>query len=153
MLAAVDKNYNIGHNGKLLFKIPGDLKAFKERTSGGIVIMGRKTYESIGYALPNRLNIVISRQKIEPVSNNMMVMTYEESLKYIDAQPKNSCMFVIGGGEIYRLYADKCTAAIITYVDKEAENADTDIKFIKEWAVGTVMRKYDYDEITYFNTK
>lgn len=155
MLAAVDKNYNIGHEGKLLFNIPEDLKRFRKRTENNIVIMGRKTYESIGHVLPNRLNIIISRQKIEPVADNMLVMSYEESLKFIAMKPTDTEIFVIGGGEIYRLFSDKCERAIITYVDKEAENADTDIKFIEDWYLGLVTRydEYGYEERLYINTK
>ena len=60
LIVAYDKNYYIGKDNKLLWNIPDDLKKFKETTTGKIVVMGRKTYESIGRVLPNRINVVLS---------------------------------------------------------------------------------------------
>ena len=65
IIAAVDENNGLGYNGDLLFKIPEDLKRFKALTTGNIVIMGRKTYESLGRPLPNRQNIVVTSKAID----------------------------------------------------------------------------------------
>lgn len=80
LIFAVDNNWNIGYNGDMLFKISEDLKRFKEITVGNIIIMGRKTFESLPYkkALPNRINIIITRDKEYKGENIMVVNSLEQ---------------------------------------------------------------------------
>ena len=79
LVAAVGKNLELGKNGKLIFHIPNDLKYFKDLTLGHTVVMGRRTLESIGKALENRENIVITRKDIE-MDNVVVVHDYKELL-------------------------------------------------------------------------
>lgn len=94
-IAAVDENYGIGKDGGLIIKNKADMKFFKETTMGYPVIMGRKTFESIGKPLPGRTNIVISRQNIQ--IPGVKTVTGWEALTDLDA-------FVIGGAQIYKLF-------------------------------------------------
>lgn len=95
----------IGNGGKMPWHLPTDLNYFKARTENGIVIMGRKTYESIGKALPNRINIVISRDPkyIHKVDKGVWcVHSYEEALKIASTFNEKET-FVIGGGQLYEM--------------------------------------------------
>lgn len=99
LIAAVDKNLGIGKNNQLLWHLPADLKFFKKITSGHTVIMGRLTYESIGKALPNRRNIVLSRRNgFEAEGCEVM----EDLFSAIKSCQKNEEVFIIGGANIYR---------------------------------------------------
>jgi dihydrofolate reductase len=95
IIVAASLNNVIGKDNKLLWRQSADLKRFKELTTGKTVVMGRKTYDSIGKPLPNRRNIVITRQDIE-IPGCEVVNSLEEALK-LDNE-----IFIIGGGEIYQ---------------------------------------------------
>ncbi|MFA7688010.1 MAG: dihydrofolate reductase [Moheibacter sp.] len=99
IIAAKSDNNIIGNENQLIWHISNDLKRFKQLTSGHVVIMGRKTFESIGKPLPNRTNIVITRNKDWNSEGILTVNSLEEAL----AQAKNtgSEIFIIGGGNIY----------------------------------------------------
>lgn len=115
IIAAVDENGGIGKNGKLLFNIPKDMAFFKKITTGKTVVMGRKTYESIGRSLPDRRNIVLTHDS----KNNRGVETVssvEELLRICDNDA-----FVIGGGEVYKLLLPYCDTAYITRILKRTD--------------------------------
>ena len=95
IIVAHSLNNVIGKDNKLLWKQSADLKRFKELTTGKTVIMGRKTYDSIGRPLPNRRNIVITRQNIE-IPGCEVVHSLEDAIKL------DSDVFILGGGEIYK---------------------------------------------------
>ena len=106
IIVAIAQNGIIGGNNTLLWHISEDLRNFKRITSGHPVIMGRKTFESLGGPLPNRENIVITRQNIE-LEGCKVVHSIEEAISYFD---KSEEIFIIGGAEIYKEtlpYADK----------------------------------------------
>lgn len=98
VIVAVANNNAIGGNNQLLWHISADLKMFKRITSGHTVVMGRKTYESIGRPLPNRQNIVISRNCELTIPGVTVVQSLEDAV----AAASGDELFVIGGGEIYR---------------------------------------------------
>lgn len=100
LIAAMDLNRVIGKDNDLIWHMPKDLKHFKELTSGHHVIMGRKTYESMGKPLPKRTNIIVTRDKGYKADGCIVVHSIEEALKKAegDAQP-----FITGGAEIYKL--------------------------------------------------
>src|SRR3989338_4888563 len=98
LIAAVGKNNIIGIDNKLPWKLSADLKRFKTITSGKPVVMGRKTFESIGKPLPNRTNIIITRDKNYKADGCVVVHSAEEALKA--AEDANEIM-VIGGSQIY----------------------------------------------------
>src|SRR3989344_1232938 len=101
IIVAIDENGLIGRRNGLPWKLPADLKHFKTLTSGHTVIMGRKTYDSIGKPLPNRTNIVVSKSDDLQIDGCITVKSPEEALK---ASLENQEIFVIGGAEIYRQF-------------------------------------------------
>ncbi len=128
IIVAQDRKGAIGMKGGLLASIPSDMKHFKEKTMGGTVVMGRKTLESFpgGRPLPGRRNIVLST-KISTGEGYEVCRSREELLKLLDLDSDSEDVFVIGGGEIYRLLENDCDTAIVTEMDEEFE-ADTFIK-------------------------
>lgn len=122
LIVAMGKNRAIGKDNQLLWHLPNDLKHFKEMTSGHPIVMGRKTYESIGKPLPNRTNIVISRQKEWFEEGILIVGSIKEALKF--AQKIDPDVFVVGGGHIYEQTIAEADRLEVTWVDAEIE-ADT----------------------------
>ena len=116
------RNREIGADNQLLWHLPKDLKHFKEITSGHPVIMGRKTYESIGKPLPNRTNIVISRKTDWFEEGILIVGSIKEALKF--AKKIDEDIFIIGGGNIYEQTIDLADKLEVTVVDAELK-ADT----------------------------
>ena len=100
IIAAIGKNNELGKDNQLLWHLPADLKHFKNLTSGHPIIMGRKTYESIGKPLPNRTNIVVSRKDDRFEEGILIVPSLKDAIKH--AKKINENIFIIGGGEIYR---------------------------------------------------
>jgi dihydrofolate reductase len=100
IIVAASKNHVIGKDNKLLWHLPNDLKYFKAVTTGHPIIMGRKTFESIGKPLPNRQNIVVSRTSYNIGSNLIFAHSLDYAIRV--AQKFDSEIFIIGGGEIYR---------------------------------------------------
>ena len=97
LIAAIDRHRAIGFQNKLLFWLPNDLKRFKALTTGHTILMGRKTFESLGRPLPNRTNVVISRQEIA-LPGCRVVHSLDEALALF---PEDEEVFVIGGAQIY----------------------------------------------------
>lgn len=131
IICAVDEYWNIGYCGHMLCEIPGDLKRFKQLTTGHIIIMGRKTFESLpkGEALPNRINIVLTRNARYAPDNTMVVNSFEELFTLLKKiNPKGTLTnFVIGGGDIVRGLLPYCHKAYITKISKIFRKADTSI--------------------------
>lgn len=100
ILVACDENRVIGKNNTLIWHLPADLKRFKELTTGQVIIMGRKTYESIGRPLPNRINIVITRQTGYQPEGVIIVHSLEEALLKAKSLHRGD-IYVVGGAEIY----------------------------------------------------
>ncbi|MDD7463464.1 MAG: dihydrofolate reductase [Anaerococcus sp.] len=124
IILAVDENFAIGKDNKLLFHISEDLKHFKKTTLNSIVIMGRKTYESMGGALPKRDNLILTRNKDYKAEDAKVFTDKEDILTYVKNNPDKEA-FVIGGGEIVNIFLDDCDEAIITKVMEKVEDADT----------------------------
>ena len=139
LIVAVGKNNEIGKNNQLLWHIPEDLKNFKKITTGKTVIMGRNTYESIGRALPNRTNIVLSRNSLEiekkieedrkKYENETTKLEFYNDFqkvieKYKDLKEE---IFIIGGGEIYKksLEMGIIKRIYMSHVDFSDSEADT----------------------------
>ena len=123
LIAAVGENGEMGRNNELLWHLPGDLPRFKEITMGSPIIMGRKTFDSIGRALPGRLNIVLSSNGDWKADNVSVATSIEEALSLAE-QNNNKKAFVIGGGQIYKLFLAYATALELTEVF-DAPVADT----------------------------
>jgi dihydrofolate reductase len=123
IIAAHAENMEIGKGNKLLWHIPDDLKRFKTLTSGHPIIMGRKTYESIGKPLPNRTNILVTRDRNYTVKGCIVTHSLEEAIEKasdIDQQE----IFIIGGGELYQQGMALADKLYITLV-KGTFEADT----------------------------
>ena len=149
LIVAVDNNWAIGNQGKLLNSIPEDMKFFRETTTGKVVIMGRKTLESFPNGLPlkKRVNIVITKDLNFTVKDAIIVHSIEEALeeakKYNDED-----IYVIGGDSIYRQMLPYCNVAHVTKMDY-AYQADTwfpNLDEDPEWVVAA-----DSEEKTYFD--
>ncbi len=122
IVVAMGLGGEIGFQNQLLWHLPKDLKHFKEITSGHPIIMGRKTYESIGKPLPNRTNIVISRKKDWFEEGILIVGSIKEAIKF--ANKIDEQIFIIGGGTIYEQTIDLADRLEVTLVDANLE-ADT----------------------------
>lgn len=121
LIVATDQENGIGKDNELLWRLPNDLKFFKKVTSGHSVIMGRKTFDSLGKPLPNRRNIVISRQTDLQIEG---VEVFDNLGNAINACQNEDEYFVIGGGEIYRQALTKANQIYMTKVDATL-SADT----------------------------
>jgi len=133
IVAAMAKNNAIGKDNQLLWHITEDMKFFKSLTQGGTIIMGRKTYESIGRPLPNRRNIVISRSFSFLDKRVEVFHSIEEA---IDAASSDEKVFIIGGGEVYRQSLCFADMLYITHINYQYE-ADTFFPSVNydEWSV------------------
>lgn len=156
IIVAISNNNAIGKDNKMLWHLPEDMKRFKELTTGHVIIMGRKTFESLGKVLPNRKHIILTRDENYKVDNENVEIVNDISQidKYVNDENEN---FVIGGAIIYNQLMKKANKL---YVTKVKENFDGDAYFPKinedEWkVVGKEQRgkdeknPYDYEFITY----
>ncbi|WP_432480954.1 dihydrofolate reductase [Moraxella sp. ZY200743] len=116
-VVAFDQKQCIGKDNQLAWHIPEDLKHFKSLTTGGVVIMGRKTYESIGKPLPNRTNWVVTKDKAWTAQGVKVAHSLECALELASNDCQDGKLFIIGGGEIYRQSIDIADVLEITRVD------------------------------------
>ena len=152
LICAVSKNNVIGNNNKLPWSISEDLKRFRELTSENIIVMGRKTYDSIGRALPKRENLVLSKNKKLKIENAKVFNTPQEILDFYHKREEEKDLFIIGGNYIYELFIEYCDYLLITFVDKEYKG---DAYFPKidwtEWELTNEEKKSDEQEnLTYY---
>ena len=156
IIVAKAKNNVIGKDNRLIWHLPEDLKRFKEITTGHTIIMGRKTFESLGRVLPNRHHVVLCNDKAMDINDKNVEVLEDISMldKYITDEEEN---FVIGGATMYRLLMPYCSKMYITEIDKEFEGDVTFPEIDKhEW---TVIKKekgpkdgindFEYEYVTY----
>ena len=131
-IVAMDKNRVIGNKNRLPWHLPADLKHFKNITNGKPIIMGRKTFESIGKPLPNRTNIILTRNQDFHVDNTLTMTSAEQVLSW--AQKENvGEIIVIGGAEIYKMFLPMIDCIYLTIVQDEF-TGDTFFPALgKEW--------------------
>lgn len=120
LIAAISKNGVIGKNNQLLWRVPDDMRRFKELTTGHPIIMGRKTYESIGKPLPNRANIIITRDKNYPAPGCIVTNSLDEAIEKA-TEFEGSEIFIIGGGEIYKEAIKLADKLYLTLIHEEKE--------------------------------
>ncbi len=143
IIAAIGKNRELGKDNKLLWHIPGDLARFRKITANHPVIMGRKTFQSIGRPLPNRTNIVITNDPAFRAEGASVVRSLEEAISQAKTSPGNEEIFVIGGGSVYAQTIGKVDRLYLTVVNAAAE-ADT---FFPDYSVfATVIEKQPQEE-------
>lgn len=156
LIVAVDKNWAIGKDNKLLVSIPDDMKFFRETTTGKVVVMGRKTLESFPGKKPlkNRVNIVLTRDLDYQAQGAIIVHSKEELLKELEKYDSDD-VYVIGGESIYRLLLDMCQVAHVTYVDY-AYDADTYFPNLDEnpdWKVEAESEEQTYYDLEFYFRK
>jgi len=143
IIVAVAEHNVIGKDNKLIWHLPKDLKHFKETTTGHFVIQGRKTYESFGKPLPNRTNVIITRDKNYKAEGCIVVNSLQEAL---DIAINEKEVFIIGGGKIYE---QAMSIADRIYLTKVHHSFEGDTFFpeinIKEWAEKS-RQDYNPDE-------
>ncbi len=152
IIVAVDKNWAIGKDNKLLVSIPADMKMFRQETTGKVVVMGRKTLESFPNGLPlkNRTNIVLTGNKDYNVKDAIIVHTVEELLEEIKKYPSEE-VYCIGGDSVYKQLLPYCDTAHITKIDHVYEadtyfpNLDTD----EEWEITGISEEQTYFDLEY----
>ncbi len=151
-IVAADKNWGIGKDNRLLFSIPGDMKYFREKTTGHVIVMGRKTLESFpnGNPLKNRVNIVMTRNKDyqkEGIITVHDINELQEVIKEYDSQN----IFVIGGDSVYRQLIGLCDTAYVTKIDARAE-ADTFFLNLDEdpdWEITDKSETFEHEGLKY----
>jgi len=142
IVVAIAQNHAIGKNNQLLWNLPRDLKHFKDITTGHTVIMGRKTYDSVGKPLPKRRNIIITRQNIT-IEGCEVVPSIEDALTLCADEEE---VFIVGGAEIYRQSMHLTNRIYLTIVKKDFE-ADSFFPPIdvEEWKT-TEQEDFEPDE-------
>jgi len=149
MIVAVDKNWAIGYKSSLLVRIPSDQKFFREATIGKVVVMGRKTLESLpgGQALKNRTNIVLTSDKQFKAKDVIIVHSLVELLEEVKKYNSEE-VFVIGGDSVYRQMLPYCNLAHVTKIEHvyQADTYFPNLEEHKEWQLTGIT-----DEQTYFN--
>jgi len=159
LIVAKASNNIIGNNNELIWHLPNDLKHFKNTTTNHPIIMGRKTYESLGRPLPNRTNIVVTRDL--NFTDDKVVITHSLEQAINEAQAINYDIFIIGGGNIYKQAMDLVDELYITEVHHEFDG-DTYFPEIDEDEFEEIFREhhlkdekhpYAYSFVTYKRIK
>lgn len=145
-IAAVARNGVIGADNTIPWRLPEDMRRFKRLTMGQVLVMGRRTFDSIGRALPGRTTVVVTRDKMWRGDNVLALPSIEEALERAD-QLADGTVFVAGGGEVYRAAWDRLTGLEITEVDQDVAG---DVVFPsidpREWAE---TAREDHDGYSY----
>jgi dihydrofolate reductase len=156
ILVAFDENRVIGKNNTLIWHLPADLKRFKSLTTGHVIIMGRKTFESIGKALPNRTTIVISRQADLNLEGVIIAHSVEEAILKAKSLTRDD-IFIVGGAEIYALSLPLADQILVTQLHDVFEGdaffpeipLDTWEVSERERGVTDEKNAYQYSYLTY----
>ena len=144
IIAALQKDRGLGMNNSLLWRIPDDLKRFKKLTTGHSIIMGKKTFDSIGKPLPDRKNIVLTRDENLKLDGAFVAHTLKKAIELADEGE----IYVIGGAQIYELalpFADKLH---LTLVDGKKE-ADVFFPDFSQFTKKTLIEKREHEGISY----
>lgn len=122
IIAAIGKNNELGKDNELLWHLKGDMKFFKEKTTGKTIVMGRNTFESLPKLLPNRKHIVITHKNLSVPDEVTVFNSLDETLNYIKSI--NEDVYIIGGGQIYKEFLEYANIMYLTEINKSF-NADT----------------------------
>lgn len=160
IIAAIGKNRELGKNNDLIWHLPGDLKFFKEQTTGKMVVMGRNTFNSLPKKLPNRLHVVLS--DIDSFNKDVSdVKVFEDAyefLKYCDIEAEKADIFVIGGASVYKIFIGHADELYLTEIDAES---DADVYFPEfnkaDWAREVLGEGQDgdihYTHVRYYSRR
>ena len=149
LIVAVDKNWGIGCNNKLLVSIPSDMKFFRETTTGKVVVLGRKTLETFPNGLPlkNRTNIVLTANKDFKAKGAIVCHSVEEVLEELKNYDSED-VYIIGGDSVYKQFLPYCDVAHVTKIDHAyaADRYFPNLDEMEDWVITA-----DSDEQTYFD--
>ena len=151
-IVAVDANWGIGRGNELLFTLRGDLKRFREITTGGTILLGRKTLETFpgGRPLPRRRNVVLTKSHLE-VEGATVVHTIDELLDSVKDEDPES-VYVVGGGTVYTALLPYCKRVYMTRIDATAGEPDTyfpNLDKLPHWEVEKESEPLEENGITY----
>lgn len=145
MIAAVGRNLELGKGNDLIWHFKEDMKFFKETTTGSSVIMGRKTFESLPKALPNRKNIVITNNRDYVADGGYVVNSIEKALELAGDNA-----FIIGGGNIYSQFLPLADKIYLTEIEDECADADTYFpQFDKNDYTADFIAEYEVNDIRF----
>jgi len=152
LIVAVDKNWAIGNQNKLLVSIPNDQKMFRNETIGKVVVLGRKTMDTFpgGQPLKKRTNIILSKSPDYQVKDALVVHSIEELLEEVKQYPSED-VYIIGGESIYRQLLPYCDVAHVTRID-HAYEADTYFPNLDEdedWEITATSEEQTYFDLSY----
>ena len=150
IIAAVNSDWGIGFNGTQSIVIPEDRRRFKTLTDGGVVIVGRKTYEDFGRPLPNRKNIVLTRDPGYVTDGAVVMNTIDGALREIADEPPDR-VFIIGGAGVYTSFLPLCTHAYITKIEATPPS-DTFFPNLDEhpdWKLSEQGQIHDWNDVRY----
>lgn len=152
LIVAVDKNWGIGCNNKLLVAIPSDMKFFRETTTGKVVVCGRKTLETFpgGRPLPKRTNIILSSNPDLEVKDAVVCHSVEEVLEELKKY-EDEDIYIIGGETVYRQFLPYCDVAHITKIDHayEADAYFPNLDEMEEWEITADSEEHTYFDLEY----
>ncbi len=158
ILAGIGMNNELGKENALLWHLPLDMKHFRDLTRDHAVIMGRKTFDSIGKPLPSRQNIVITRDTAYTAEGVTLAHSFDEALEKVDRDKYPGTVFNIGGAQIYTEGMNYADTLYVTHVHKEFSDADTFFpkidqtiweKIAEEKHIKDEQHVYDYDFVIY----
>ena len=153
---SADKNWAIGYKGDLLVKIPNDMKMFRTLTTGNVIVMGRKTLESFpnGQPLPNRVNIVMTKNPDYQAKGCVIVHSTEELLEELKNYADKK-VYVVGGESIYRELLPFCEEAYVTRIDYEyqADRYFPNLDEMEDWEMYEEGEEETFFSIEYYFNK
>lgn len=152
LIFSADNNWGIGKDNKLLFRAKGDMKRFRELTTGKVVIMGRKTLESLpnSQPLPNRTNIVLTTDKKYTIKGAEVCHSIGGLLEYVKAYDSGD-LYVIGGEQLYKGLLPYCDTAYITrfFAKAEADRFMPNFDRLSDWSVTEKSGIFEENGLTY----
>ena len=131
LIVATSKNEVIGRDGTMPWHLPDDLKYFKEKTNGSIIILGRKTFDTLGRVLPNREHWILTREEESRINkdNNPNVKVFHDSFSVVSALMRDTRDgYIIGGGDIYKMFLPFVSTCYVTEIETEITDGDTFFK-------------------------
>ncbi len=148
IIVAFSKNRVIGNKGEIPWKIKGEQTRFRELTTGNVVVMGRRTFEEIGYPLPDRMNIVISKTQSFKADNCFTAASLKDALKMAEDNAKGKDIYICGGEQLYKEAIDIANVIFITVIDELFEG-DTFFPEFDESKFELYVAEYCVGEIPY----
>lgn len=152
LIVAVDQNWGIGNNNKLLVSIPSDMKFFRQETMGKVVVMGRKTLETFPNGLPlqKRTNIILTTDHSYSAKGAVIVHDISELLEELKKYPQDQ-IYVIGGGKVYEELLPYCDVALVTKIDfaYEADTYFPNLDAMDDWEITERSEEQTYFDLEY----